>query len=97
MATTLLAAIFLWFLMAINGEKFPSFGLLVTRESRKTLVTTDSGMITAVDVHDGYKGIYHLQFITMEPSSLFLPVLLHTDMVFYVQTGILTYIILTWT
>ncbi|XP_010905079.1 vicilin-like seed storage protein At4g36700 [Elaeis guineensis] len=87
MASTLLAAIFLWSLVAINGEEFPSFGPLVTRESRRTLVTTDSGMITAVDVHDGYKGLYHLQFITMEPSSLFLPVLLHTDMLFYVQTG----------
>ncbi|KAL2498450.1 RmlC-like cupins superfamily protein [Abeliophyllum distichum] len=30
---------------------------------------------------------YHLQFITLEPNSLFLPVLLHADMVFYVHTG----------
>ncbi|EHA8590660.1 putative Vicilin-like seed storage protein [Cocos nucifera] len=87
MASTLLATIYLWSLVAINGKDFPSFGPLVTRESRRTLVTTDSGMITAVDVHDGYKGLYHLQFITMEPSSLFLPVLLHTDILFYVQTG----------
>ncbi|XP_038979095.1 vicilin-like seed storage protein At2g18540 isoform X2 [Phoenix dactylifera] len=87
MTSTLLAAIFLWSLVTINGEGFPKFGRLVPMESRRTLVTTDSGLITAADVHDGYRGLYHLQFITMEPSSLFLPVLLHTDMLFYVQTG----------
>ncbi|KAJ0970104.1 hypothetical protein J5N97_022981 [Dioscorea zingiberensis] len=48
---------------------------------------SESGMISALDVQDRYKGAYHLQFITMEPSSLFLPVLLHADMVFYVHTG----------
>ncbi|CAL9152676.1 unnamed protein product [Musa hybrid cultivar] len=72
-------------LSSVNGEEWPS--PVVTRESRRTLVLTDSGRITAVDVHDGYGGSYHLQFVTLEPGSLFLPVLLHTDMVFYVHTG----------
>ncbi|CAL9755978.1 unnamed protein product [Musa acuminata subsp. burmannicoides] len=72
-------------LSSVNGEEWPS--PVVTRESRRTLVSTESGRITAVDVHDGYGGSYHLQFVTLEPGSLFLPVLLHTDMVFYVHTG----------
>ncbi|CAL9051015.1 unnamed protein product [Musa banksii] len=72
-------------LSSVNGEEWPS--PVVTRESRRTLVLTESGRITAVDVHDAYGGSYHLQFITLEPVSLFLPVLLHTDMVFYVHTG----------
>ncbi|RWW84597.1 hypothetical protein BHE74_00006786 [Ensete ventricosum] len=71
-------------LASVDGEEWPS--PVVTRESRRTLVLTESGRITAVDVHDGYGGSYHLQFITLEPGSLFLPVLLHTDMVFYVHT-----------
>ncbi|XP_020104992.1 vicilin-like seed storage protein At2g18540 [Ananas comosus] len=74
---------------AAGGEKrFASrFRPLVTKESRTRVVETESGTITAVDVRDGCAGAYHLQFITLEPSSLFLPVLLHSDMVFYVHTG----------
>ncbi|XP_068655265.1 vicilin-like seed storage protein At2g18540 [Aristolochia californica] len=60
---------------------------LVTKESRRTLAETESGKISAVDVDDGYRGPYHLQFITLEPNSLFLPVLLQSDMILYVQTG----------
>lgn len=66
----------------------PSFGPLVTKESRRTLVSTDSGSITAVDVQDRCGGRYHLQFITLDTSTLLLPVILHTDMVFYVHSGI---------
>ncbi|KAL5987083.1 hypothetical protein ACLOJK_041079 [Asimina triloba] len=60
---------------------------LVPKEERRTLVSTDYGVISAVDVDDGYRGPYHIQFITMEPNSLFLPVMLRTDMLFYVHTG----------
>ncbi|CAD5173966.1 unnamed protein product [Musa acuminata subsp. malaccensis] len=84
-AVFVVGMILLCSLSSVNGEEWPS--PLVTRESRRTLVLTESGRITAVDVHDGYGGSYHLQFITLEPVSLFLPVLLHTDMVFYVHTG----------
>nr|CAD1837781.1 unnamed protein product [Ananas comosus var. bracteatus] len=70
-------------------KRFASrFRPLVTKESRTRVVATESGTITAVDVRDGCAGAYHLQFITLEPSSLFLPVLLHSDMVFYVHTGL---------
>lgn len=64
---------------------------LVKKEERRSLVFTEYGEISAVDIGDGSrKGPYHLQFITLEPNALFLPVLLHADMVFYVHTGILT-------
>ncbi|XVE82660.1 hypothetical protein DITRI_Ditri16bG0023900 [Diplodiscus trichospermus] len=60
---------------------------LVLKHERKPLIVTEYGEISAVKVSDGTRGPYHLQFITLEPNSLFLPVLLHADMVFYVQTG----------
>ncbi|XP_074579074.1 LOW QUALITY PROTEIN: vicilin-like seed storage protein At2g18540 [Curcuma longa] len=75
---------------AENGDDvhhLPKFTPLVTKESRGILALSEAGMITAVDVHDGYGDSYHLQFITMEPGSIFLPVLLRTDMAFYVHTG----------
>ena len=55
---------------------------------RIPILKTEYGEISAVDFDDGTRfGRYHLQFITLEPNSLFLPVLLHSDMVFYVHTG----------
>ncbi|KAG6603989.1 Vicilin-like seed storage protein, partial [Cucurbita argyrosperma subsp. sororia] len=55
---------------------------------RRSLLKTEYGEISAVDLHDASQfGPYHLQFITMEPNSLFLPVLLHADMVLYMHTG----------
>lgn len=62
-------------------------GYLVRRDQRRALVQTEYGDISSIDVTDGRRGPYHVQFITMEPNSLFLPVLLHADMVFYVHTG----------
>ncbi|KAI3699430.1 hypothetical protein L2E82_43740 [Cichorium intybus] len=62
-------------------------GAVVKKEDRWSVVTTEFGEISAVKVRDGRDGFYHLQFITMEPNSLFLPVHLHSDMVFYVDTG----------
>lgn len=72
-------------------------GRLVKKDERMPIVSTEFGEISAVDIDDGGSGSgsgtgrdsYHLQFITLEPNSLFLPVLLHADMVFYVQTGII--------
>ncbi|KAK6924324.1 hypothetical protein RJ641_010524 [Dillenia turbinata] len=64
-------------------------GLVVKKSRRKSLVSTEFGEISAVDIKDENGVSYHLQFITLEPNSLFLPVLLHADMVFYVQTGTL--------
>ncbi|XVF17858.1 hypothetical protein REPUB_Repub10bG0161200 [Reevesia pubescens] len=74
-----------------NGS---TVGHLVQKHERKPLIVTEYGEISAVKASDGTKGPYHLQFITLEPNSLFLPVLLHADMVFYVHTGSGT---LSWT
>ncbi|KAF6166598.1 hypothetical protein GIB67_005460 [Kingdonia uniflora] len=60
---------------------------VVPKEEREPIIITEFGSISAVDVSDGIKGSYHLQFITLEPNSLFLPVLLHADMLFYVHSG----------
>ncbi|KAL9378488.1 hypothetical protein Peur_029823 [Populus x canadensis] len=60
---------------------------LVRRGHRRSLVVTEYGEISAAEISSGTKGPYHIQFITLEPSSLLLPVLLHADMVFYVHTG----------
>ncbi|MCD7463520.1 hypothetical protein HAX54_050778, partial [Datura stramonium] len=62
-------------------------GPLVKRAERKSVVSTENGEVSSVRVADGTTGSYHLQFITLEPNSLFLPVVLHSDMVFYVHTG----------
>ena len=60
---------------------------------RKSLLKTEYGEISAVDLYDASQfGPYHLQFITMEPNSLFLPVLLHADMVLYMHTGMLWFL-----
>ncbi|KAK8962332.1 hypothetical protein KSP40_PGU008563 [Platanthera guangdongensis] len=71
------------------GTSGDSPGLVATKESRRRLVHTDAGEITTVDVFNGRKdvGSYHLEFFTLDTRSLFLPVLLHTDMIFYVHTG----------
>ncbi|XP_026457928.1 vicilin-like seed storage protein At2g18540 [Papaver somniferum] len=58
-----------------------------TKEERGTIAETEDGVISSVRISDGFNGTYHLQFITLEPNSLFLPVLLHADMVFYVHSG----------
>nr|KYP66731.1 Vicilin-like antimicrobial peptides 2-2 [Cajanus cajan] len=63
-------------------------GSVVEKDQRRTLLATEYGEITAIDIKEGpEKPPYHLQFFTLEPNSLFLPVLLHADMVFYVHTG----------
>lgn len=73
---------------ALNDEEFSgSVGPVVKKDQRKSLVVTEYGEISVIEVVDGTRGPYHIQFITLEPNSLFLPVLLHADMVFYVHTG----------
>lgn len=87
------AAVVAFFLLAVNGAAELRGGpLLVTKESRRSMVSTDAGNITSVDADDDSGGRYHLEFIAMEPSSLFLPVLLHADMLFYVHTGTFIYL-----
>lgn len=63
-------------------------GPVVQRDQRKILFDTEDGEISATNVKDGQNTPhYHLQFFTLEPNSVFLPVLLHAAMVFYVHTG----------
>ncbi|MFS7918836.1 putative rmlC-like cupin domain superfamily, rmlC-like jelly roll protein [Helianthus anomalus] len=62
-------------------------GTVVTLDQRRVVVSTEFGEISTVKVSDGKDGFYDLQFITMEPNSLFVPVHLHSDMVFYVNSG----------
>ncbi|PSS36456.1 Vicilin-like seed storage protein [Actinidia chinensis var. chinensis] len=68
-------------------EEIWRVGSVVRRDERRSLVSTEYGEISAVEISDGAIGRYHLQFITLEPNALLLPVLLHADMVFYVKTG----------
>ncbi|KAF8014249.1 hypothetical protein BT93_H0170 [Corymbia citriodora subsp. variegata] len=62
-------------------------GMVVRKEDRAPIAATEYGEISAAQVADGAGGIYHLRFITLEPNALFLPVLLHSEMVLYVRTG----------
>ncbi|KAK3224073.1 hypothetical protein Dsin_011098 [Dipteronia sinensis] len=63
-------------------------GYMVKREQMKSLIRTEFGRISAVQISDGPStGPYYLQFIILEPNSLFLPVLLQAGMVFYVRSG----------
>ncbi|KAI8542377.1 hypothetical protein RHMOL_Rhmol08G0134100 [Rhododendron molle] len=75
-----------------EGVARTSVGSLVRKDERESLVSTEYGEISAVEISDigstrRRGGRYQLQFITLEPNALFLPVLLHRDMVFYVHTG----------
>ncbi|KQK23112.1 vicilin-like seed storage protein At2g18540 [Brachypodium distachyon] len=63
-------------------------GMVVEKERRRVVAASEAGTVTAADVADDAAGtVYRLQFVTMEPGSLFLPVELHADMVFYVHSG----------
>ncbi|KMT09070.1 hypothetical protein BVRB_6g137690 [Beta vulgaris subsp. vulgaris] len=75
---------------SVSSGSTGTVGKLVKKEERIPVVATEYGEISAVDIDDGTgtgRHNYHLQFITLEPNSIFLPVLLNADMVFYVQTG----------
>ncbi|XP_054822936.1 vicilin-like seed storage protein At2g18540 [Prosopis cineraria] len=62
-------------------------GPVIGKSEWRGLTSTEYGEVSAIDVKDGRRPPFHLQFFTLEPNSLFLPVLLHADMFFYVQTG----------
>ncbi|KAB2631832.1 globulin-1 S allele-like [Pyrus ussuriensis x Pyrus communis] len=70
-----------------GGDGAAPAGSLVKKDQRRSLVSTEYGEVWSVDVNGGHRKPYHIQFITLEPNSLFLPVLLHAYMVFYVNTG----------
>lgn len=60
---------------------------MVKRDERTSLVETEYGRISAARISDGTQRPYYLEFITLEPNSLFLPALLRADMILYVHTG----------
>lgn len=68
----------------------PIVGPVVEKGQRRTLIDTEYGEISSIAIKGGHREPpYHLQFFTLEPNSVFLPVLLHANMVFYVRTGTL--------
>ncbi|RAL52510.1 hypothetical protein DM860_017204 [Cuscuta australis] len=61
---------------------------LVKKGERETTVSTEDGEVSTVRISDGIgNGRFHIESITLEPNALFLPVLLQSEMVFYVHTG----------
>ena len=70
-----------------GGYDDQDFRPLVRQTQRKSLVENEYGQISAVNISDGIRGPYHIEFFTLKPNSLFLPVLLHADMVLFVHTG----------
>ncbi|XP_044370961.1 vicilin-like seed storage protein At4g36700 [Triticum aestivum] len=62
-------------------------GQVVEKERRRVVAQSEAGTVTAADVADAAGTVYRLQFITMDPGALFLPVQLHADAVFYVHSG----------
>ncbi|KAL7141744.1 hypothetical protein ABFS83_08G074100 [Erythranthe nasuta] len=73
---------------AVHAEEgVRASGFLVKKEKRTTVVSTEYGEISAARATDNINGSYLLHFFTLDPNSLFLPVVLHADMVFYVHTG----------
>ncbi|KAL3525414.1 hypothetical protein ACH5RR_013786 [Cinchona calisaya] len=91
--------LFLWFCLCLiilclhvttakEDEIVPSGTrhLLVKRAERQTFISTEFGQVSGASASDGNE-TFNVQFITLEPNSLFLPVMLHQDMVFYVHTG----------
>ncbi|KAI3722780.1 hypothetical protein L2E82_33865 [Cichorium intybus] len=71
-----------------HGVTVPvSDGPTVRKEERWPLEFSEFGEVSAVKISDGQNGCYHLHFITMDPNSLFLPVHLYSQMLFYVNSG----------
>ncbi|KAL7614802.1 hypothetical protein Lser_V15G07285 [Lactuca serriola] len=71
-----------------HGGTVPvSDGPTVRKEERWPLESSEFGEVSGVKISDGENGCYHLHFITMDANSLFLPVHLYSQMVFYVNSG----------
>ncbi|CAA7035790.1 unnamed protein product [Microthlaspi erraticum] len=63
--------------------------LLIKKDQWKPIFTTTYGQISTVQIGDGCGGMgpYKIHSITLEPNTLLLPLLLHSDMVFFVESG----------
>ena len=66
--------------------------LLIKKDQWKPIFGTQFGQISTVQIGEGCGGMgpYKIHSITLEPNALLLPLLLHSDMVFFVESG--TYI-----
>ncbi|CAH2076385.1 unnamed protein product [Thlaspi arvense] len=63
--------------------------LLIKKDQWKPIFATKFGQISTVQIGDGCGGMgpYKIHSITLEPNALLLPILLHSDMVFFVDSG----------
>ncbi|EOA19107.1 hypothetical protein CARUB_v10007775mg [Capsella rubella] len=63
--------------------------LLIKKDQWKPIFTSKFGQISTVQIGDGCGGMgpYTIHSITLEPNMLLLPLLLHSDMVFFVDSG----------
>ncbi|KAF8101573.1 hypothetical protein N665_0204s0067 [Sinapis alba] len=63
--------------------------LLIKKDQWKPIFETKFGQISTVQIGEGCGGMgpYKIHSITLEPNALLLPLLLHSDMVFFVDSG----------
>ncbi|CAN7082429.1 unnamed protein product [Brassica oleracea var. botrytis] len=63
--------------------------LLIKKDQWKPIFGTQFGQISTVQIGEGCGGMgpYKIRSITLEPNALLLPLLLHSDMVFFVESG----------
>ncbi|KAL9690715.1 hypothetical protein QQ045_011123 [Rhodiola kirilowii] len=62
--------------------------LVVKRDERRTVLENEYGEISAVQIGDGSQnGSFNLHFFKLEPNALFLPVMLHAEMLLYCHSG----------
>ncbi|KAG2319161.1 hypothetical protein Bca4012_054585 [Brassica carinata] len=63
--------------------------LLIKKDQWQPIFSTKFGQISTVQIGDGCGGMgpYKIHSITLEPNALLLPLLLHSDMVFFVDSG----------
>lgn len=66
--------------------------LLIKKYQWTPIFETNFGQISTVQIGDGCGGMgpYKIHSITLQPNMLLLPLLLHSDMVFLVESGTLT-------
>ncbi|KAG7618665.1 Vicilin-like seed storage protein [Arabidopsis thaliana] len=63
--------------------------LLIKKDQWKPIFETKFGQISTVQIGNGCGGMgpYKIHSITLEPNTILLPLLLHSDMVFFVDSG----------
>lgn len=93
--TSLAFAIFFFLYLSLSfhsqalSDNKHAFRPLVKKDQWKSIVISEYGEISAINIPDEIKrDTYHIQFLTLEPNSLFLPAILNADMVFYIHTGL---------